>query len=192
MFTLPFIIKNLKFTKTFKILKLKSWYCVKLTQEILKEISNKEKTKIKEILKIFESERGNIISILQKIQETYQYIPSNVLVFISKKLNIALAEIYSIATFYTQFKLNKIGKNYLVCCDGTACHVKSGPVLLNFIENELGIKSGETTANKMFTIDSVSCLGCCAISPVCIINGQIYGDLTLKKLRKILKDLKKN
>jgi len=162
-----------------------------LTQEIIREVNNKEKTKIKEILKIYERERGNVISILQKIQETYQYLPSNVLVYISNRLNISLAEIYSIATFYTQFKFKKMGKNSIICCDGTACHVKTGPLLLNFVENELGIKSGETTSDKMFSIESVACLGCCAISPVCIINGQIYGDLTLKKLRKILKNLKK-
>ena len=162
-----------------------------MTQEILKEINDKEKTKIKEILKIYEHERGNLISILQKIQETYQYLPSNILFYISKKLNIALAELYSIATFYTQFKFKKMGKNSLICCDGTACHVKGGPILLNFVENELGIKSGETTIDKMFSIESVACLGCCAISPVCIINGEIYGDLTLKKLKKILKNLKK-
>ena len=162
-----------------------------MTQEIIKEINNKEKTKIKEILKKYERERGNVISILQKIQETYQYLPSNVLVYISKRLNISLAEIYSIATFYTQFKFKKMGKNSIICCDGTACHVKTGPLLLNFVENELGIKSGLTTSDKMFSIESVACLGCCAISPVCIINGQIYGDLTLKKLRKFLKNLKK-
>jgi len=163
-----------------------------LTQEILCEINNKEKTKIEEILKIYESERGDVISILQKIQETYQYLPPNVLNYISNRLNIALAEIYSIATFYTQFKFKKLGENILICCDGTACHVKGGPILLNFVENELGIKSGETTSDKMFTIETVACLGCCAISPACIINGQIYGDLTLKKLRKILKNLKKS
>lgn len=161
-----------------------------MTQEILSEINVKEKTKIQEILKTYERERGNIISILQKIQETYQYLPSNVLFYISKRLNIALAEIYSIATFYTQFKFKKMGKNILVCCDGTACHVNGGPILLNFVENELRIRSGETTDDKLFSLESVACLGCCAISPVCVINGQIYGDLTIKKLKKILKNLK--
>ncbi len=163
-----------------------------MTQEILCEINNKEKIKIKEILKTFESEKGNVISILQDIQETYQYLPSNILFYLSKKLNIALAELYSIATFYTQFKFKKLGKNILVCCDGTACHVKGGPVLLNFAENELGIRAGETTDDKLFSIEPVACLGCCAISPVCVINGQIYGDLTIKKLKRILKDLKED
>ncbi|MHA1988264.1 MAG: NADH-quinone oxidoreductase subunit NuoE family protein [Promethearchaeota archaeon] len=163
-----------------------------MTQKILFEINNKEKAEIEEILKNYEDERGNLISILQKIQETFRYLPSSVLHYISQRLKIALAEIYSIATFYTQFKFNELGKNNLICCDGTACHVKGSPLLLDFVENELGIKSGETTSDKMFSIESVACLGCCAISPVCIINGEIYGDLTLKKLRNLIKKLKKN
>ncbi|MHA2180309.1 MAG: NADH-quinone oxidoreductase subunit NuoE family protein [Promethearchaeota archaeon] len=163
-----------------------------MSQEILNEITDKEKNKINEILKNFKSEKGNVISILQDIQELYQYLPSNILYYISKKLSIALAELYSIATFYTQFKFKKLGKNILICCDGTACHVKGGPLLLNLVENELGIRASETTDDLLFSIESVACLGCCAISPVCVINGQIYGDLTIKKLKRILKDLKED
>jgi iron-hydrogenase subunit gamma len=161
-----------------------------LTQEIIYELKEEEKTKINEILKNYEHERGNIISILQKIQEIYRYLPWNVMFYLSEELKIPLAEIYSIATFYTQFKFEEEGKNMLVCCDGTACHVKGGPLLLNFIESELGIKSGEMTEDHLFSIESVACLGCCAISPVCVINGEIYGDLTIRKLKKILKNLK--
>ncbi len=163
-----------------------------MTQELLYEINDKQKTKINKILKTYEREKGNLISILQKIQETYQYLPSNVLYYLSRKLKISLAEIYSIATFYTQFKFKKLGKNILICCDGTACHVKGGPHLLYFVENELGIRAGKTTDDLLFSIESVACLGCCAISPVCVINGQIYGDLTIKKLKRILKDLKED
>lgn len=153
-------------------------------------MSEKEKEVILEILKKYESEKGNLISILQRIQQLYRFLPSSILNFISKELEIPLAEIFSIATFYPLFKFQPLGRNIIICCDGTACHVKGGPLLLNFVEYELKIKSGDTTGDKMFSIESVACLGCCAISPVCIINGQIYGDLTLKKLRKILKNLK--
>lgn len=163
-----------------------------MSQDILVTISDKEKNKLKAILKNNGNEKTNLISILQEIQDFYHYLPPNNLYYISEKLNIPLAEIYSVATFYTQFKFNKLGKYHLVCCDGTACHVKGGELLLNFIEHELGIKSGNTTADQMFSIDSVACLGCCAISPVCVINGKIYGDLTLKKLRNILLKLKKS
>ncbi|MHA2009129.1 MAG: NADH-quinone oxidoreductase subunit NuoE family protein [Promethearchaeota archaeon] len=163
-----------------------------MSQDILVTLAEKEKIKIKEILKKYEDEQGNVISILQEIQEIYHYLPLNSLYYLSKKLNLPLAEIYSVATFYTQFKFTQLGKNLVISCDGTACHVKGGPHLLYFLENELGIKSGETTADLMFSIESVACLGCCAISPVCVINGQIYGELTLKKLKKILMKLKKN
>jgi NADH:ubiquinone oxidoreductase subunit E len=163
-----------------------------VSQDILVTISDNEKNKLKAILKNNKNEKTNLISILQEIQDLYHYLPPNSLYYISEKLNIPFAEIYSVATFYTQFKFNKLGKYHLVCCDGTACHVKGGELLLNFIENELGIKSGNTTADQMFSIDSVACLGCCAISPVCVINGKIYGDLTLKKLRNILLKLKKS
>ena len=163
-----------------------------MSQDILVTISDKEKKKLKVILKNNKNEKTNLISILQEIQDLYHYLPPNSLYYISKKLNIPLAEIYSVATFYTQFKFNKLGNYHLVCCDGTACHVKGGELLLNLIENELGIKSGNTTRDQMFSIDSVACLGCCAISPVCVINGKIYGDLTLKKLRNILLKLKKS
>ena len=161
-----------------------------LSQELFLQISIKEKSKIKEILKFYEWERDNLISILQNIQDIYHYLPPYILKYLSKKLKIPLAEISSIATFYTQFKFQPIGKNHIICCDGTACHVKKGPILLNLLESELGIKSGKTSEDKIFSIESVACLGCCAISPVCVINGQIHGALTIKKLRKILKKIK--
>ena len=161
-----------------------------MNQEILEQISDADKTKVNEILKFYQGEKGNLISILQRIQDIYRYLPLNILYYISINLKIPLAEIYSIITFYTQFKLEEVGKNLIICCDGTACHVKEGPLLLNFIENELSIMSGETTTDKMFSIESVACLGCCAISPVCVINGEIHGNLTIKKLRKLVKKLK--
>jgi ferredoxin--NADP+ reductase len=144
-----------------------------------------------EVLSLRQYEKElNIIGILQNIQDYYGYLPTNVLEFVSKKLKLPLAEIYSIATFYSQFKFNEVGQYTITCCDGTACHVKGAPLLLNFIETFLGIQPGETTSDKIFTLQKVACLGCCAISPVCVINGQIYGDLSLNKLRKILNKLK--
>ena len=163
----------------------------KYNQEILQDLSISEKNQIDSILNSYNHEKENIISILQEIQERYGYLHSNFIFYISKQLKISAAEIFSIITFYSQFTFQKRGKYVIVCCDGTACHVKGGPLILNFIENKLGIKSGETTDDLMFSIESVACLGCCAISPVCVINGQIYGDLTLKKISNILQKLMK-
>lgn len=161
-----------------------------MNQEIAQKISEKEKVAILEILKNSEGEKGNLISILQSIQAIYNYLPIYVLNYISEELKRPLAEIFSVATFYTQFKFQPLGKNHIICCDGTACHVKKGSLLLNWLESDLGIKSGETTEDHEFSIESVACLGCCAISPVCVINGKIYGELTPKKLRKIMKKIK--
>ena len=163
----------------------------KYNQEILQDLSISEKNQIDSILKSYNHEKENIISILQEIQERYDYLPSNFIIYISKQLKISSAEVFSIATFYSQFTFQKRGKYVIVCCDGTACHVKGGPLIFNFIENKLKIKSGETTEDLMFSIESVACLGCCAISPVCVINGQIFGDLTLKKINNILQKLMK-
>jgi len=163
----------------------------KYNQQVLQDISISEKNQIDSILISYNHEKENIISILQEIQERFGYLPSNFIIYISKQLKISSAEVFSIATFYSQFSFQKRGKYLIICCDGTACHVKGAPLILNFIENKIGIKSGETTDDLLFSIESVACLGCCAISPVCVINGQIYGDLTLKKISNILQKLMK-
>lgn len=160
-----------------------------LNQGIFQKISLNDKEKIKSILKSFQKENVNLISILQKIQEHYRFIPPHFIFYLSKKLKIPSAEIYSVATFYTQFRFKDIGKYHIVCCDGTACHVKSIRPLISFLEKYLGISPGETTKDKMFSLEAVACLGCCAISPVCIVNGKIHGNLTTNKIRLLLKKI---
>jgi len=162
-----------------------------LVQKFIFKVDDNEKVRIKNILSSYEHNGDNLISILQKIQELYGFLPRNIIYYLSRKLKIPIAEIYGVATFYTQFKFHKMGKNLIVCCDGTACHVKGAPLIINFLEGFLGIKSGGTTRDKVFSLETVACLGCCAISPVCIINGDIYGDLTTDKIIKVLNKLKK-
>ncbi|HUX98816.1 MAG TPA: NAD(P)H-dependent oxidoreductase subunit E [Candidatus Deferrimicrobium sp.] len=157
----------------------------------VKELILSRKKETDTIIKLNKSEDGNLISLLQKIQEFYNYLPTDILYYISEQLKIPPAEIYGVATFYTQFKIISKGKNVITCCEGTACHIKGGDSLLTYVENYLSLKSGETTPDEMFSLESVACLGCCAISPVCIVNNQIYGNLTLKKMKKILNQLKK-
>ena len=152
-------------------------------------LSKTEQGKINEILEFYNDERGNLITILQKIQDLFSYLPSFALEYISQKLEVPFAEIYSVATFYSQFKFEKVGKYQIVCCDGTACHVKGAPLILDFCENYLGIKPGQTTEDKLFSLDIVACLGCCAISPVCVINGKIHGNLSVNKLKKLIKKI---
>ncbi|MDD1778883.1 MAG: NADH-quinone oxidoreductase subunit NuoE [Candidatus Helarchaeota archaeon] len=157
----------------------------------LQKINDNRKEEIDKIIEIDKNEDGTLISLLQKIQDYYHYLPPDVLNYISEQLKIPPAEIYSIATFYMQFKLTPLGKYVITCCEGTACHVKGSQFLLVYLENSLGIKAGETTEDKLFSLQSVACLGCCAISPVCIINDQVYGNLNVKKISKLLSKFKK-
>ncbi|MHA1488730.1 MAG: NADH-quinone oxidoreductase subunit NuoE [Promethearchaeota archaeon] len=163
----------------------------KLNQNLLKEITNDDKIKLEKILEVYKNQKGNIISLLQHVQEQYGYLPENILNYLSEELKISISEIYGIATFYSQFTFTEKGKYIIICCDGTACHVKGAPLLLEFLENQLNIKSGQTSKDKLFSLEVVRCLGCCAISPVCIINNKIYGNLNIRKLKKILKKLEK-
>ena len=162
-----------------------------MNSAVIQRISDSEREKLELILKNNERHETSIISLLQSIQDEFGYLPKNILSFVSERLNIPLAEIYSIATFYTQFKFKEKGKFQIVCCEGTACHVKGSHSLLTFIEHFLGIKVDETTGDKLFSLESVACLGCCAISPVCLINGNVFGNLSVKKIKNILNKLLK-
>ncbi|MHA1338546.1 MAG: NADH-quinone oxidoreductase subunit NuoE family protein [Promethearchaeota archaeon] len=162
-----------------------------MTHIIQKSIGDIEDKEIEKIIENHHKKNGNTLTLLQDIQEKYGYLPRYVLSYISKRLFIPLANIYAIATFYSQFKLYEKGKYVITCCDGTACHVKGSPLLQQYLISELKIKPGETTEDKLFSLEIVNCLGCCAIAPVCIINEDIYGSLNLKKMKRILNKLKK-
>jgi NADH-quinone oxidoreductase subunit E len=144
------------------------------------------------IIETYKKSNGNKITLLQHVQEKFGFLPSAILSYLSKKLKISLAELYGIATFYAQFKFMEKGKYVITCCDGTACHVKGAPLLVEFCESYLGIKPGQTTKDKLFSLETVACFGCCAISPVIMINDEFYGNLTLKKLKQILGKIKKD
>lgn len=160
-----------------------------MNSRFIQRIGDLRRKEVDQFIRINNDENGNLISLLQKLQGHYNYLPPDALYYISEKLKIPPAEVYGVATFYTQFKLNPTGKNLIICCEGTACHVKGGQSILTILENHFGIKSGETTSDEMFSLESVACLGCCAISPVCIINDQLYGNLTLKRVKKLINRL---
>lgn len=161
-----------------------------MKQRVYKNLDQNQRNQIKKILKINEKD-GNIISILQQIQDSFGYLPENVLLNISKELKIPLSEIYGIATFYAQFTFNPEGKIAITTCDGTACHVQGGPLLKEFIETNLQIKSGETTEDGLFSLKTVACIGCCAIAPAIIVNEEVHGNLTFQKISKLMTKLKK-
>ena len=134
--------------------------------------------------------KGSLIRILQKTQDVYGYLPEEAIRYISQRTSIAESEIMGVATFYTQFRLTPVGKYLIMLCQGTACHVNSSEMILQTIQEELGISDGETTPDGLFSLKCVACLGCCSLSPVMMINENTYGSLTPDKTRKILKELR--
>lgn len=133
------------------------------------------------------SQVGSLIPLLQSAQESYGYIPEKAIHYISEIVGIPAAEIYGVITFYSQFRLKPLGKNFIRICEGTACHVNGAKRILSALEDELGIAVGDTTDDGNFTLQSVACLGCCSMAPAVVINNDTYGSLTPDKLRKILK-----
>ena len=134
--------------------------------------------------------KGSLITILQKTQDIYGYLPKDAIIYISERTGIAESEIMGVATFYSQFRLTPIGKYLIMLCQGTACHVNSSELILQTIKDELGIEDGETTEDGLFSLKCVACLGCCSLSPVMMINESTYGSLTPEKTKKILKELR--
>lgn len=134
--------------------------------------------------------KGSLITILQKTQDIYGYLPKEAIVYISERTGVAESEIMGVATFYTQFRLVPVGKYLIMLCQGTACHVNSSELILQTVKDELGIDDGETTEDGLFSLKCVACLGCCSLSPVMMINEDTYGSLTPEKTKKILKELR--
>lgn len=147
-------------------------------------------SQIDEVLSKYKNIKGSLITILQRAQDIYGYLPLSVLEYIANETGIHSSQIFGVATFYTQFRLNPVGENLILLCKGTACHVNGANKIEEAILEELNISDGETTEDKLFTLNNVACLGCCSLSPVMMINEETYGSLTPKKTKQILKDIK--
>lgn len=145
------------------------------------------------ILKKYKEEAGSIISILQDVQETFGYIPEDVVFWFSEKLNIPASNFFGVATFYAQFYLKPRGKNLITACCGTACHVKGAEPIINRMRADLAIAEGEnTTADGKFTLEKVACVGACSIAPVLIVNKKVYGSISPDSASRILKEYEKS
>lgn len=142
------------------------------------------------VLTQYAETKGSLITILQHAQEIYGYLPQDVIRRISERTGIKPAKIMGVATFYTQFRLQPIGKYLIMLCKGTACHVNGSDLIEKTITEALGIHDGETTEDGLFTLKNVACLGCCSLSPVMMINEETYGSLTPEKTRAILAELR--
>lgn len=143
--------------------------------------------KLEHILEKHHFTTSDIIQILQDIQTEFNYLPKDILEYTSQRLRIPLSIIYSIATFYTAFSLTPRGKHLCTICMGTACHVRGAATILSEFERRLGIRSGETTDDMNYSLETVNCLGCCAIGPIVVYDGKYYGEFKLKNVSKFLK-----
>ncbi|MGN0563082.1 MAG: NADH-quinone oxidoreductase subunit NuoE [Candidatus Fimenecus sp.] len=142
------------------------------------------------VLAQYADTKGSLITILQHAQEIYGYLPQDVIRRISERTGVKPAKIMGVATFYTQFRLQPVGKYLIMLCKGTACHVNGSDLIEKTITEALGIHDGETTEDGLFTLKNVACLGCCSLSPVMMINEETYGSLTPEKTRAILAELR--
>ncbi len=138
----------------------------------------------------FAQKREYLVPALQMVQEKDGYISSEAVECLAKHFGISKSDIYSVASFYAQFKFVKPGKHVVKVCRGTACHVKGSANLLAAIEQRLGIKEGETTPDGLVSIERVACLGACALAPAIVIDNQVYARVTLPQLEKLLGELK--
>lgn len=146
---------------------------------------------VSEILSQYQSDPGSVIAILQDVQAEFSYLPPEVLKLISRKLAIPLSRVLSLATFYRAFSLTPKGRHPIHVCLGTACHVRGAQLVLEKFERELGIKSGETSADGEFSLDAVRCVGCCGLAPVVTVGDEVHGKTTQTKVAGLVKKCKK-
>lgn len=144
------------------------------------------------ILDTYEKGDGNIISLLQDIQEEFRYIPEEAVYWFSERLDLPPSKFYGVATFYAQFHLKPRGKNIISVCCGTACHVKGGTKIAERLQKDLGLSSfGETTPDRRFTLEVVRCVGACSLAPVVIVNNKVHSEMTVESTSRLIKKLVK-
>jgi len=150
-----------------------------------------EKT-LEKIFTQFEGKREEVIPILQKVQEEYTYLPEHLMKEIADFTQVPESDIYGVATFYAQFRFSPRGEKVVSVCRGTACHVRGAPAIFEEITNQLGLEGEGTTEDQKYTVETVACVGCCALAPVITINEEVHGNLTKNEVRKLLKEEGKN
>ena len=149
--------------------------------------TNIDNKKVETIITKWNSNNEYVIEMMQDLQDEFRYIQRDALELINEKTNVPLANLYHIATFYKAFSLEPRGKYEIQICMGTACHVKGAARVLDAFERELNIKDGETTVDKIFSLEGVRCLGCCSLAPVITIGDDLFGEVQPSQVPKLLK-----
>ncbi len=145
---------------------------------------------LRNILDRHQQDPASILAILQDIQEKENYLPKEDMKFVAKELGVSLSRIYGLATFFSSFSLEPRGKHICTVCMGTACHVRGAPKLVDKIERDFDVPAGDTTPDMNFTLETVNCVGACALGPLVIVDGEYHGNMTSTKLDRVLKPLK--
>lgn len=142
-----------------------------------------------ETLQPYKGNKEALITVLQKAQERFGYIPEVAVSQIARSLRVSENEIFGVATFYAQFRFEKPARHNIRVCLGTACHVRGGTRILEAVERELGIKPGETAPDNKFGLERVACFGCCAIGPVVVVDNKVYREMTPNRVKRLLRDV---
>ena len=143
---------------------------------------------VREIASGYGKDRSALIAVLQDVHAEYNYLPEGSLDVIAREMGVPLASVYGVATFFRAFSFKPRGRHLATVCTGTACHVRGATQLLAEAEERLGISSGETTRDKRFTLETVNCLGCCAVGPLMIVDGEYHGEMTPKRVEAVIKE----
>ena len=144
-------------------------------------------TEINDIISREAHDDASLIAVLEAIQSRYRYLPPETLILAAERLGVPLAQAYSVATFYHAFSLRPKGKHCLHVCMGTACHVRGSPQVLDRLQTKLGVKPGGTTRDRQYTLETVNCLGACALGPIVVTDGDYSGQMTAQKAEALLK-----
>ncbi len=138
------------------------------------------------VLSRYEGDREDeLIPILQRAQGEFGYLPEEVMLDIARFTGVPESRVYGVATFYAQFRFTPIGRNHVLVCRGTSCHVRGAPRILEEVEEQLGIKEGETTSDLEYSLETVACIGCCGLSPCIMVNNKVYAKMTPRKVAEL-------
>ncbi len=146
--------------------------------------------KVNSILEKYDRNSLNLIPILQEVQDEYRYLPEEILTYIATALGISPAFVYGVATFYSQFSLEPKGKHIIRVCDGTACHVRGSMKVLEIVREQLGLRGEDvTTPDLLFTVETVACIGACALAPALMVDDEVYGQMDQEKIEALIEEM---
>jgi NADH:ubiquinone oxidoreductase subunit E len=154
--------------------------------ELLKEFTTDQVAKLNSIINKFKGKPGGLIPVLEEAQVCLEYIPLSVQKKIASELNLPLSRVYGVVTFYSFFTMTPRGKHTVRVCLGTACYVRGGKALTEALQKQFGVKEGETTADRMFTLETVRCLGACGLGPVIVVDEDVHGRVKPGKIKELL------